>query len=405
MSEIQRELQGALRDLLAEVGSKLKPDDRAEIQRDFDELIDMLERLKSGRVFIALFGKTSVGKSAITNALLDDDVARVGVEIDLTSEASEFRRDPWTIVDMPGVMGKREFEDLARKEANKAHGHIFCIDGEPYGPELELFEMVHAAVPHTPKIVFVNKWDQFDHKPSADREKVRALIQAKMGKFVKSPADIVYGSAQRFDPATDRYVRQELPQLLERMYEDAGTLGMVMNVIDPAQLAENLSDKMRERIMEVRTRLARKIVGYFGVASVVGTVIPLSQLVLTPGILAAMVFTIMRVMGVKESREGARKLSVDLLKAVGAELAAEFVGGVAAEIIISAGAFLAGPLLLGALGGLGYFKYRRTAILGEVTIEYVRNGCSWGGEDKHVVIQRCKQRAIDHYMKLRKADA
>jgi ribosome biogenesis GTPase A len=131
MGAIQTELHQALKDLLTEVGAKLKPEERVELEAEFRQIDEVLERLKSGYVYVAFFGKTSVGKSAIVNALLGDDVAKVGIEIDLTSEVHEFRHEPWIIVDVPGVMGREELEKLAVEEAKKAHGIIFCLDGEP----------------------------------------------------------------------------------------------------------------------------------------------------------------------------------------------------------------------------------------------------------------------------------
>ena len=110
-----------------------------------------------------------------------------------------------------------------------------------------------------------------EQRPSAERTKVTLLIHAKMRKFVGSEADIVYGSAQHFDAQADTYVRQALPQLLDRMYESAGTLGMVVNVLDPARRAEDLGSKVRDRIMEIRIGLARKFVSGFGTAEVAGS--------------------------------------------------------------------------------------------------------------------------------------
>jgi small GTP-binding protein len=278
--------------LLTEVGAKLKPEERVDLEAEFRQIDEVLERLKSGYVYVALFGKTSVGKSAIVNALLGDDVAKVGIEMDLTSKAHEFKHEPWIIVDVPGMRGREELEKLAVEEAKKAHGIIFCLDGEPYGPEMDLFNLVHDATQSVPKIVFVNKWDEWEHRPKADREKVRGLIEAKMSRFVSDPDDIVYGSAQRLDPAQDAYARQELPQLLDRMYAGAGSLGIVMNVIDPARRAEKFGDLMREKIMEVRVRLARKVISGFGAGAVAGSFIPFTDLVVAPGILSSIVYAL-----------------------------------------------------------------------------------------------------------------
>lgn len=407
MAGIQAELRQALSDLLVEVGGKLKPEERVELEAEFRQIDEVLERLKSGFVYIALFGKTSVGKSAIVNALLGEDLAKVGIEMDCTSEAHAFKHTPWMIVDVPGMMGRDELEALAVSEAKKAHGIIFCVDGEPYGPELDLFNLVQDATASVPKIVFVNKWDEWEHRPKANQEKVKGLIEAKMAKFVHKPADIVYGSAQRLDPTEDAYVRQALPQLLDRMYEGAGSLGMVMNVIDPARRAEKFGDLMREKIMEVRMRFARKIISTFATGAVAGSFIPFTDLVVAPGILTSMVYALFRVLGYKIKKEQAAKIALELIKACVQALAVDFGATVAIDVAVAA-SFVLGPLgpliAMGAVGAQAYLKYKRTVILGEVTMEYIKNDCSWGGEDRAEVIRRCKERAMAHYMHLRKAN-
>lgn len=405
MQEIQNELQAALQQIQTELGQKLKPEERKDIEIEFEELNEVLERLKCGLVWVGLFGKTSVGKSAILNAIVGKDVAKVGVEIDLTSKPVHYQHDPWMVTDMPGVMGRSDFEKIALNEARKSHGIVFVVDGEPYQDEVEMFDVVHRELPKIPKLVFVNKWDRMQHVPSADREKVKQLVWQKMRKYVSCDEDIIYGSAEVFDPALDKYVRQTLPQLIDRMYESAGTLGMVMNVLDPARRAEDATSKVKEKIMDVRVRMARKIVSGFAVAEVAGSYIPFTQLVTTPGILAGLVFTLMKVLGVKSDKEAAKKISVQLIKVCLSQMAVEFGVVTAAELALPIVAFFAGPLaflgVVGALGGIGYYKYRRTVIFGELAIEYIRHDCSWGGEDVQKVIQRCRKQAEDYYMKFK----
>ncbi len=193
MEGVQRELAEALQNLTTEIGKKLKPKDKEAVEAEFAELNELLERLKSGLVHVALFGKTSVGKSAIANSLLGCDMAKVGVEMDKTKVVAHYRRDPWMLADMPGVMGQEDLERIALDEARRSHGIVFVVDGEPYGPELEMFEAVYAAMPNTPTLVFVNKWDEMQHRPSSHRDEVKALIHKKMRKFVSSEGDIVYG--------------------------------------------------------------------------------------------------------------------------------------------------------------------------------------------------------------------
>jgi GTPase len=78
----------------------------------------------------------------------------------------------------------------------------------------------------------------------------------------------------------------------------------------------------------------------------------------------------------------------------------------AAEVVVSS-MYLVGPIgaLIGfaaEVAGLSYFRYRRTVILGEVTLElFIRNDCSWGGEGARALIQRAKERAVQNYMRLK----
>ncbi|NTW21086.1 MAG: Hsp70 family protein, partial [Nostocales cyanobacterium W4_Combined_metabat2_030] len=405
MEQVQAELKSALKEIITLAKKELKPEQLKEIETEFGELNELLERLKTGLVWVALFGKTSVGKSAIANCLIGQDVAEVGVQHDLTTIPTPYKKEPWNIVDVPGVMGEVVNEEVAINEAKKAHGLVFVIDGEPLGPELKLFELVHNAVPNIPKLVFVNKWDvkEFQHDENELRT-VRQKITEKMGKFVKSPNDIIYGSARIKQNGV--MVRQELPQLLNKMYEDAGTLGQVMNILDPAHRADDLTQNINNKILEVRIKIARKAINGFAVGAVASEFIPFTQLILTPGILASMVFTVIKIMGKKANQEDAKKMTKELLTACGQVLGVEFAAVAAADLLLDIVTVVTGPLgaaiaLFADVSALAYYKYQRTAILGEVTIEYVRNNYSWAGSQQ-AVIKRCKETASQHYFSIQK---
>ncbi len=408
MEQVQAELQSALKEIISLAKKELKPEQLKEIETEFQELNELLERLKTGLVYIGLFGKTSVGKSAIANSLIGQDIAEVGVQHDLTPKPNTYKKEPWNIVDVPGVMGNPVYEKMAIEEAKKAHGLVFAIDGEPYEPELKLFEWVHNAVPNIPKIVFVNKWDVLEAgHDDAELKVVRQKITEKMGKFVKSPNDIIYGSARIKQNGV--MVRQELPQLLNKMYEDAGTLGQVMNVLDPAHRADDLTQNINNKVLEVKIKIARKVINGFATASAAGELIPIPfhQVVTTPGLMASMVFTIAKIMGKKTDKTDLKIITGELLSACGQVLGLEFTALVALSAGFDVISMIAGPIgmvvsQLVSFGGLSYFHYRRTAILGEVTIEYVRNNYTWAGNNPQEVIKRCKETASQHYLTLQK---
>lgn len=320
------------------------------------------------------------------------------------------------LVDVPGILGKEVNKDVAIEEAEKAHGHIFVLDGEPLELELELFNLVHNKMPTTPKIVFVNQWDKMQSRPKKDRETVRERIEQKMGKFIKSPDDIVYGSAQIYDPDKDDMVRQEIPKLLDKLYEDAGALGEVVNILDPASRADDITQGIRDRILTIRKKIARRVINVFGIASAAVGLVPFDQLVVTPGVLTSMVLVITLIMGRNANFmniEGqssnnvtkAGKMAIELLKACGEVLFWEFVAVFAGGLALDVVGTIFGPLGMGLtaladLAALGWYRYNRTAILGEVTIEYVSNGFSWGADGAEAVIKRCKERAQEHYVRL-----
>ncbi len=403
---VRDDLALALRELRSTAGQKLNRKDLEEVEKELAQVDELLRRLQTGLVWVTLFGKTSVGKSSVANSLIGEDIAEVGIQHDLTVSANTYEKSPWMLVDVPGILGQTVNETLAVEEAKKAHGHIFVIDGEPLKPELTLFETVNQACPDTPKIVFVNQWDKMQNVPGKDREKVQTLIEQKMSQFVKSPAtDIIYGSSMLYDPERDVMVRQELPQLLNRLYDEAGTLGDVINVLDPAKRASDLNQNIRNRILEVRLRAARKVINGFAIATVVGGFLPFSQLLVAPGILASMVYVLCRIMASKQDRDSTTRLTKELLKSCAQVLGAEFAAVVVAETVINAAAVALGPLaaLIGFgadVAGLSYYKYRRAVILGEVTLEYIRNDFSWGAEGAEIAIKRSKERAQSHYFRL-----
>ena len=172
------------------------------------------------------------------------------------------------------------------------------------------------------------------------------------------------------------------------MYEGAVSLGLVMNVIDPARRAEDFGDLMREKIMDVRVRLARKMISYFATAEVAGSFVPLSDLIVAPGILGSMVFVLFHILGYKIEKLQAAKVAFELIKACLGVLIVDFGASLAIGATVAA-SFILGPLagvaVAGSLSAQAYFKYRRAVILGEVTLEYIKNDCSWGGEEPAVV--------------------
>ncbi len=172
---------------------------------------------KTKNTVIALFGKSSVGKSAILNSLIGMDIAESLEQDDLLTVCIKL---PLILIDLPGMTENEEYKKLAMRKAQQADGHIFVIDGEPYEYEIELFSLIHNHLPDTPKIIFVNKWDLIrSNTPKDQQETISSRISERMRKFVKSSGDIIYGNAMIFNRDCDLMIRQEIPQLVSRIKE------------------------------------------------------------------------------------------------------------------------------------------------------------------------------------------
>src|SRR5690606_21337144 len=105
----------------------IPPGVRQALAEDYAQVEAMLERLEQGELQIAVFGRVSVGKSAVLNALAGRTVFEVGVLHGTTQRAGHLR---WQVaaehgvqlVDTPGIneLSGEERERLAEEVAGHA---------------------------------------------------------------------------------------------------------------------------------------------------------------------------------------------------------------------------------------------------------------------------------------------
>ena len=137
-----------------------------EIEAAREELRKLHHRRETGKLYIALTGTISTGKSSLVNSLLPDAEARSEVTGGTTREVIEYHwvtpaKDEVVIIDMPGLQdaGNDGLSDTARAEAIRAHLVIYLCDGDL--TRQQLYELKLLAELKKPLILALNKSDWY----------------------------------------------------------------------------------------------------------------------------------------------------------------------------------------------------------------------------------------------------
>ena len=129
------------------------------------ELSELGKRRAAGKLYVALFGEVSVGKSSLIRALVPDAEAEVGVEAGVTRSVRHYRwrspdGDELVLADVPGTgeVGG-ELETMAREEAQRAQLVVFVAEGDLTHSEHQALTALAAL--HKPLVLAVNKQDRY----------------------------------------------------------------------------------------------------------------------------------------------------------------------------------------------------------------------------------------------------
>src|ERR1700751_5512602 len=71
--------------------ARLRPEERASIEKEIHDIEDFAEKLENGRLEIAAFGEVGSGKSALLNALAGERIFAVSAEHGSTDKGAKTR--------------------------------------------------------------------------------------------------------------------------------------------------------------------------------------------------------------------------------------------------------------------------------------------------------------------------
>ncbi|MCU7937611.1 MAG: GTP-binding protein [Candidatus Thiodiazotropha sp. (ex Dulcina madagascariensis)] len=388
-----------LRELLED--ERLPDPVRDSLKDDFQQVQAMLDKLEQGHLHIAVFGRVSVGKSALLNALLGEE--RFGVSA-LHGETRHSDMAAWReveaagvyLIDTPGIneISGEARERMAQDVAGRADLVLFVLDADLAQTELQAIERLKQR--NRPMLVALNKSDRYT---SDELELLLASLREKL-QGVVSPAYIVPTAAR---PSERIYVQQDesgrereyhktpapdVAQLADSLWLLIEKEGMILSVLNASLFAGQLSDEVARRIVAIRQEVAERVIrGYClgkGIAVAVNP-IPLADLLAALALDASMVMHLARVYGMSVTRGEAGQL----IKTIGAQMAllmaTVWTVNVASSALKAGSAGLSTVVTAVAQGAMGYYT---TYIVGQAAQRYFAQGRSWGSDGpKTIVLQ------------------
>lgn len=388
-----------LRELLSD--DRLPESVRDSLKDDFHQVQAMLDKLEHGHLHIAVFGRVSVGKSALLNALLGEQRFAVSA---LHGETRHSDMAVWRevevsgvfLIDTPGIneISGEERERMAEDVASRADLVLFVVDGDLTQTELQAMQKL--AQLNRPLIVVLNKADRYTADElqlllSSLREKLTGLVASDyIVAAAARPAERIY--LQMDEQGQEQEIRRtpqaDVLALTDTLWMLIEKEGMTLSALNASLFAGQLSDEVAERVVAVRQEVAERVIrGYClgkGVAVAVNP-IPVADLVAALALDASMVVHLARIYGMSVTRGEAGQL----IKTIGSQMALLMATvwsvNLAASALKASSAGLSTLVTAAAQGGMGYYT---TYVVGLAAQRYFSQGRSWGSDGPKTIVQQ-----------------
>ncbi len=364
---------------------------RTGLAADYSRIELMLDKLEHGHVHIAVFGRVSVGKSALLNALLGETAFPVGVLHGTTVTAEhqrwqEARANGVHLIDTPGIneLSGEEREALAFEVAGRSDLVIYVVDGDMTSIEVDALKLL--ARTQRPLLLALNKADRYT---TTQREELLARL-AEHARGMVNPENIVAVMAQ---PGVQRVLKvqadgseieesrtrtTDVSTLRERILAILESEGKTLAALNAALFAGELSDQIGQRLTAVRKDLASRTIRLYclgkGVAVALNPV-PVADLLAAATLDVALVMHLSRIYGLPLTRVEAGKLLTTIVAQLAALMSAIWGVHLVASALKIASVGLSTALTAVAQGALAWYA---TVLVGEAAAKYLAQGKSWG---------------------------
>ena len=372
---------------------------RSGLAADFTRLETMLKKLERGELHIAVFGRVSVGKSALANALLGEDAFTVGVLHGTTRDATqrawrEVAGSGVHLIDTPGIdeLDGEAREKLAFEVAAICDLVVFVVDGDMTQRELDALRTL--ARTERPLLVALNKADRYGDDERARlldrvREHVRTLVREDDVVAVSArpaPQKRIRVEADGSEQAELRELAPDIAALRDRLSVIIEREGKTLAALNASLFAGRLSDQVGQRIAEARRELAAKVIRQYCLAKGVAVAlnpIPVADLLAAAALDAALVMHLGRVYGLPLTKSEAGSLIAVIFAQLAALMGAIWSVHLVASALKGVSAGLSTLVTAGAQGALAWYA---TELVGRAAEKYLVAGKSWGDKGPKRVV-------------------
>jgi GTPase len=394
LSRAAESIRGLLRDPAIPAGV------RRAMAEDYAQVEAMLERLEQGELQIAVFGRVSVGKSAVLNALAGRAVFEVGVLHGTTQRAGALRWEVATehgvqLVDTPGIneLSGEERERLAEDVARHADLVLFVVDADLTAFEVDALRRL--AEQQRPLLLVLNKADRYTpDERAALRER---LLQHAAG--LVRPENVVEVMAQPapqtvLEVGEDGHEREtrrprapDVEALRARVLAVLEAEGKTLLALNASLFAGQLADAVGERLTALRREAAERIVRLYCVAKGVTVAlnpVPVADLLAAASLDVALVVHLSKVYGLPMTKAEAGGLLGTIVAQLAALMGAIWGVHLVASALKLGSAGLSTALTAGAQGALAWYA---TVLVGRAAERYLAAGKSWGEDGPKRVVR------------------
>jgi small GTP-binding protein len=364
---------------------------RAELTNEFAEIEAISDKLKSGEIHIAAFGRVGVGKSSLLNALLQRDAFTTSP---LHGETRTEGREAWrslrdgrvVLIDTPGIdeLDGAERERLARSISRRADVTLMVCEGDLTDFEYRALEQLCTA--QRSVLLVLNKADRYtEHELALLHQRLENRCSALLtpDRIIATSADPRPETVIRTDDDGRELTEQrerpaDIAQLKERLWSLLERDGRALAALNAALFASELDQEVATRIVAARKTVAEKIIRNYcaGKAVLVAlNPVPVSDLLAAAGTDIAMVVHLGEVYGFRLSRREASKLLLTISAQLVALMGTYWGMNLVASALKTASAGLSTALTATAQGALAWYA---TYLTGKMAQTWFSRGKSWG---------------------------